>query len=134
MEHYILTATVILITLAIYIWMTVRIGSARAKHSISAPVMSGNEDFERVIRVHANTMEQLWLFLPLLVLFAMLWGDAWAALVGVFFPLGRIIYALGYYAATDKRGRGFLITFLTNVGLFIGVLVGIVLELWNTYL
>lgn len=133
MTDYVLTGLVVLLTLGIYFWMIVNVGKARSKHGIKAPEISGNEDFNRVMRVPANTVEQLWLFIPLLVMFAMLWGDMWAALIGVFFPIGRIIYARGYYAVATKRGLGFSIGFFTIVALFLGVLVGYALELWDSY-
>jgi len=59
---------------------------------------------------------------PLLWLFASLAGDAWAAAIGIVWPIGRVIYARGYYAAAEKRGPGFGITFLSTVGLLLGSL------------
>ena len=45
------------------------VGKERVKHGIHAPAMSGNPDFDRAFRVHANTVEQLVIFLPGLWMF-----------------------------------------------------------------
>ena len=45
------------------------------------------------VRVHLNTIEGLLLFLPALWLFALTVSDLYAAAVGVFYPVGRILYA-----------------------------------------
>ena len=46
-----------------------QVGGARVKFGVDAPAISGNPDFERVFRVHANTVEQLVIFLPGLWMF-----------------------------------------------------------------
>lgn len=133
MTSFPLTALVTVATLFVYIWVTLQIGKARRLHHISAPAMTGPDDFNRVIRVHANTMEAMLLFLPSLWLFAAFTNDLYAGVIGLFFPLGRIIYAHGYYQAADKRGRGFMIGFLTTIVLLIGALIAIAQQLWLSY-
>ena len=133
MTSFPLTALVTVATLFVYIWVTLQIGKARRLHHISAPAMTGPDDFNRVIRVHANTMEAMLLFLPSLWLFAAFTNDLYAGVIGLFFPLGRIIYANGYYQAADKRGRGFMIGFLTTIVLLIGALIAIAQQLWLSY-
>jgi glutathione S-transferase len=123
---YPLTAIVAVLSLFIYIWVAMKVGSARAKHNVHAPAVDGPEDFQRVFRVHMNTLEQLILFFPALVLFASAWGDYPAAIVGIFWPVGRVIYALRYYQAAGKRGLGFGISFLSSVVLLLGALAGAV--------
>lgn len=115
--------------LIVYFCLTINVGRARAKYKVAPPLMTGDPDFERVVRVHHNTLEQLILFLPLLWLFAEFVSPVWAAGIGVVWILGRILYAWGYYQAAEKRLLGFAVGSLTVMILLIGSLVGIVLQL-----
>jgi glutathione S-transferase len=127
--NYPYTALIIVIALAVYIWMSMRVGAARGRYKVEAPSSEGPPEFLRVNRVHLNTLEQLILFLPAIVLFAAYWGDILAAIIGLFWPVGRIVFALGYYRAAEKRGPGFGISFLSSIVLLLGGLVGIVMRL-----
>lgn len=114
--------------LIVYFVVTINVGRARAKYKIMPPAMSGNPDFERVVRVHENTLEQLISFLPALWIFSFFISPVWAGAIGGVWVLGRIIYAWGYYQAAEKRVIGFAISSLTNMILLIGSLVGIILN------
>jgi glutathione S-transferase len=103
-----------------------RVGRARSQFKISAPTMTGPVEFERVLRVHGNTLEQLVIFAPALVLFAAAWGDSAAAIVGVFWPIGRVIYALRYYAGVN-RSLGFGLGFIPTMILLVGGLAGAIM-------
>ncbi len=133
MFTYPLAAAVTLFSLFVFFWMDTRVGAARRKHDIAAPTMTGPEEFERVLRVYANTHEMLVLFLPVLWLFALTISDFWAGVIGVFFPIGRILFALGYYKAKDKRGRGFTLGFLATIILLIGSTLGVVHAAYAIY-
>lgn len=124
---YPLTGLAAIFTLTVYFWMIIKVGQARAKHDIKAPETQGPDEFMRVMRVHANTVEGLVLFMPLLWIFAILWGDMWAGIVGVIYPVGRIVYALGYYKDAEKRSTGFMIGFISTVLLLLGCVVGLVM-------
>ena len=115
--------------LIMFFVVTINVGRARAKYGIKAPEMSGNPDFERVVRVQQNTLEQLSLFLPALWIFAYFVSPIAAASLGAVWVIGRIIYAWGYYQAAEKRGPGFAISALVTIILLLGSLVGIVLNL-----
>jgi glutathione S-transferase len=52
----------------------------------------------------------------------------WAAVVGIFFPIGRILYAQGYYQAADKRGTGFMIGLGATAVLVIGSTVEMIMS------
>src|SRR5262245_26897754 len=93
------TALVTVAAILVYVAAMMRVARARGEFEISAPATTGHPDFERVFRVQGNTLEQMAMFLPLLWLFALLWGDVWAAIVGVIWPVGRAVYAAGYYRA-----------------------------------
>ena len=131
---YPLTGIVTIASLLIYVWMAMQIGKARGQHGVPVPLTDGPEDFVRVLRVHGNTMEGLILFLPALWLFALTIGDTWAALVGVAYPIGRLIYARGYYVAADKRGTGFTIGLASTIILLLGSLVGLTMTAVGLYL
>ncbi|HUD50388.1 MAPEG family protein [Parvibaculum sp.] len=117
------TGLVTLLALLVCLWMSLRVGKARMKHNVPAPAMTGPDELMRVIRVHENTLEGLMLFLPALWLFALTTHDLWAAAIGIFYPIGRVVYALGYYKAADKRSLGFAIGGLATVVLLLGALV-----------
>jgi glutathione S-transferase len=121
------TAIVTALALIVYVWVSLKVGAARAKFGVKAPSIDGPPDFQRVFRVQQNTLEQLALFVPALWLFAGFWGDLWAAVIGVFWPVGRVVYALAYYQAAEKRGAGFGLTFLPSVILVLGGLAGAVM-------
>lgn len=133
MFEYPLTGLVTLLSLFVFFWTATRVGKARAKFEIKAPSMDGPEDFQRVMRVYANTHEMLVLFLPALWLCALTISDFWTAIIGIFFPIGRIIFALGYYKAADQRGRGFMIGFVATMALLIGASIGLLHAAYAIY-
>ena len=108
MQIHALVAIITLLALILYFMMGLRVGQARSLYKIEAPAISGNPDFERAYRVQANTLEWLPLFLPSLWLFAVAWNsDRIAALIGVVWIVGRILYMTGYSKAAAARGPGF---------------------------
>ena len=131
---YPLTGLVTLLTLAIYFWMAINVGKARAAHNVPAPKADGPDAFLRVVRVHENTMEGLLLYLPSLWLFALAFSDVWAALIGLLYPVGRIVYAVGYYGAAERRSTGFSIGLISTALLFLGAIVFLLLAASDLYL
>ncbi|MBE9039239.1 MAPEG family protein [Oscillatoriales cyanobacterium LEGE 11467] len=123
------TSLVTVAALIVYFAVTVNVGRARLKYQVTPPQMSGNPDFERVVRVHQNTLEQLILFLPALWLFSGFTNPSWGAGIGAVWVVGRILYAWGYYQAAEKRMAGFAIGTLATLTLLLGSLVGIVMFL-----
>ena len=95
------------------------------------PAMSGDENFERVVRVQQNTLEQLVFFLPALWLFSFYVSPLWGAVLGAVWLVGRILFAWGYYQAAEKRVAGFAISSLSGITLVLGALVGIGLKIFN---
>jgi glutathione S-transferase len=118
MYHF--TGLVSLLAILFYFFTSARVARARAKYKIAAPAITGNADFERVFRVQMNTLEWMPIFLPSLWLFAIYISDRWAALVGLVWIVGRIVYMLGYEQATEKRSPGFLIQALACIVLVFG--------------
>lgn len=121
-QSHALVAIVTLVSLLVYVWMILRIPGARRRTGIDAPAMSGHPELERHLRVQANTVEWLVIYLPSLWLFAIYWNDLVAAGLGVVWILGRIIYALGYAADPKKRELGFIIQALATAVLVLGAL------------
>lgn len=132
LSTYALTAIVLSLSLFVYIWTAMKVGGARAKYNVQAPAVDGPVEFQRVFRVHMNTLEQMVVFIPALALFAAAWGDQPAAIVGIFWPIGRVLYAVRYYTAAEKRGPGFGISFLSSIVLLIGGLAGAVMRVLET--
>ena len=126
---YPLSSIVVTLALFVYVAFSMKVGKARAKYNISAPVTDGPVEFLRVYRVHINTLEQIVIFIPALVIFASAWGDLAAAIVGAFWPVGRLLYARAYYGDAGRRGPGFGISFLSSMILLIGGLIGAVMHL-----
>ena len=60
------TAIVTFLALGQFILFGIQVGSLRARHGVKAPATAGHEEFERMFRVHQNTLEQLVVFLPAL--------------------------------------------------------------------
>src|SRR5262249_30196909 len=91
------------------------VGRARGTYGVAAPATTGHEMFERYHRVHMNTLEQLLVFLPSLLLFAHYVHPGLAALLGLVFILGRFLYFRGYVADPKKREVGFLMSAIPNI-------------------
>jgi glutathione S-transferase len=122
---------VTVLALTLYFVLTINVGRAREKYSVPVPQMSGNPDFERVVRVHANTVEQIIFFLPLLWLFSWYVNPIWGSVIGIFWIMGRILYAWGYYQAAEKRGPGFAIASLSSMILLLGTFIKLVLVIFS---
>ena len=123
------TALVTILAMLCYFTTTARVARARIKYGVAHPAISGNVDFERVFRVQMNTLEWLPIFLPSLWLFAVHVSDLYAALLGLVWIAGRILYMTGYEKAVEKRSPGFLIQSLATVVLLLGALGAIVSRL-----
>lgn len=108
------------------------VGRARVKYQIRAPAVQGHEIFERTLRIHANTIEQLVLFLPALWLCGWYLDARVAALLGAIFIVARQLYFNDYLQQPRDRGRGFLLGFLTTLTLLIAGLGGAIYQLIQT--
>ena len=123
MPHW--TALVTILTIFVYYGADLRVGHARGIYKIKAPATTGDPAFERIFRAHQNMLEWMVMFLPALWLFAVYVGDRWAALVGLVWIAGRIVYLVMYAEAAERRGTGFAIQAAATAVLVIGSLVGI---------
>ena len=120
-------AVVASLALIEYVVILMLTGQARGRFGVPAPATTGNPSFERYFRVQQNTIEQLVIFLPALYLFATFVSEGVAAALGLVFVLGRVVYARGYIEDPAKRGPGFMLTFVPNLILLLGGLIGAIL-------
>jgi glutathione S-transferase len=124
MENIAYPAVVSSLALLVYYFTLFKSGTARGRFKIDAPSHSGPPEYERIVRAHYNTLEQMAMFLPGLWLFAITVDPIWAAIVGMFWPPARLWYALGYYQSAEKRMPGLFASlpsqFILIVGSFIG--------------
>jgi uncharacterized MAPEG superfamily protein len=119
-------ALVTLVALMVYVWMFMRVGSARQRLGVEAPAVTGHPEFERHFRVQANTLEGLIVFLPALWLFAIYLNSLAAAGIGVVWIIGRILYMLSYAKDPKTRSAGFGIQALATLVLLFGALGAVV--------
>lgn len=113
-------AIVIALALVEYAVFGMLVGMARGKYGVEAPATTGNPVFERYFRVQQNTQESLMLLLPGMTIFGFYYNANYAAILGLVWIVGRIIYLRGYVADPKKRGLGFMLSFVPAVILVIG--------------
>lgn len=119
------TSWVTLVALMMYFWIIFNVGRARGKHHVHAPSVDGPPEFLRALRVQINTVEQLIFFIPALWLCAYWWDDKMAALGGVVWVAGRVMYAAGYYRDAAKRSIGFMVSTVASLALVVGAVYGL---------
>jgi glutathione S-transferase len=126
MPYY--TAIVTLLAVAFYFFLGTRVAAARRRFHVKLPATTGNPDFERIFRVHTNTLEWMPSFLVPLWLCAIYLSDTAAAALGLVWIVGRALYFAGYSRAVEKRFPGFFIQAIACVLLFIGAIAGLVIH------
>ncbi len=105
-----------------------QVGKQRAKHGIKAPAISGDAEFERMFRVHQNTLEQLVVFIPALWLFGYFVHALIGAGIGLVFIIARFVYRGSYLTDPSTRTAGFGIGALAMMVLLLGGLIGAVVS------
>ncbi len=105
------------------------VARARARFGVAAPATTGHEVFERYFRVQMNTLEQLIVFVPSILLFARYVNAYTAAALGAVFVIGRALYFTGYVRSAQGRHLGFMLSALPNVTLLIGAIIGALVAL-----
>jgi glutathione S-transferase len=115
---------VIALALAEFFWFGFAVWRARKRYNVPAPAMTGNEVFERYFRAHMNTLEQLVVFLPSILLFGHYVSAYIAAALGVLFIIGRALFFRGYVRAAEARHTGFGLSMVPNLVLLIGSIIG----------
>jgi glutathione S-transferase len=124
-----LVSLVTILALLLLFVVTINVGRARVKYGVKAPLVVGDPAFERALRVQQNTLEQIVLFLPAMWIFGTVISPIYAAILGLVWIAGRILYAWGYYQAAEKRGPGFGVSSVATIVLILGSLGGTILQL-----
>jgi glutathione S-transferase len=115
---------VIALALLEFFLFGVAVARARATYRVMAPATAGHEVFERYFRVQMNTLEQLVIFVPSILMFGV-YVNAWlAAALGLTFIIGRAVYFVGYVRAAEGRHLGFVLSAVPNLVLLGGGLAG----------
>ncbi len=117
-------SAIAMLALIEYLYFSVQVSRARTRTGLAAPAVTGDREFERVFRAHANTTEQLVVFLPALYAAGWFVGELYAVAAGVVFMVGRALYFRGYVSDAGRRGPGMAITMAANLALVIGGLIG----------
>ena len=124
-----LVSLVTVLLLLEYFAFVMLTGAARVKGGVDAPAVTGDPLFERTLRVQQNTLEQLIVVLPAMWIFAQTISPMWAAILGMVFFVGRILYCITYRNDASKRAAGFLTGMLATLALLIGSLIGAIQNL-----
>ncbi|HVH83674.1 MAG TPA: MAPEG family protein [Steroidobacteraceae bacterium] len=115
---------VLALALVEFFFFCLAVARARDTYQVPAPATTGHAVFERYFRAQMNTLEQLIIFVPSIILFGA-YVSAWlAAALGVVFIIGRAVYFRGYVRAAEGRHRGFMLSVIPNLTLLGGGLLG----------
>lgn len=123
------TSLTTLASVLFYGWLGYRVGQARTTFKVAAPAVTGDPMFERHYRVQMNTLEALPIYLAGLWLFALYVSDAGAAILGLVWIVGRVVYARAYLADPGSRTAGFAIQASATLLLCLGALGDILMRL-----
>lgn len=100
------------------------VARARGRYNVPAPATTGNEMFERYFRVHMNTLEQLVILIPSILIFGQYFSPYFAAALGVVYLIGRLVYLFAYVKDPKKREAGFTLSVVPTLILLIGAIFG----------
>jgi glutathione S-transferase len=116
-----------LVALAQFVGFGMLVARARNQYDVKAPALTGHPMFERLYRVHMNTLELLVIFVPSLYLAAKYWPPGWVAAFGSLYVVGRIIYLQAYTREPASRTVGFGLSIFPILALMLAALVGLVM-------
>jgi glutathione S-transferase len=116
-------AIVTILALLQYKYFGFQVGAAHGKYGVKVPAMTGDSQFERINRVHQNTLEQLVALIPALWLYAHFVNPLWGAGMGAVHIIGRFIYSSAYQKDPASRTLGFMLSFLPTTVMLAWVLV-----------
>lgn len=109
---------------AILWWITIGTGSLRSRYKVSIGD-GGNTHLTRILRGHANAMENMPMFFILLIVAGLMNAPLIAIhVLGLGFTVGRFLHALHFTAESApgwQRQAGFTLSFLAWVLVALGV-------------
>jgi len=113
------------LNMAILLWIATETARLRGKHKVSIGD-GGVKHLIRIIRGHANAIENMPMFFVMLLVGALIGMPVLAAhVLGIVFTIGRGLHAWHFIqedAPGWQRGGGFGLSFLAQVVLLIGLL------------
>ena len=118
---------VTVLVVAQYMGFGILVGWARGRYEVHAPAVTGHPMFERLYRVHMNSLEQMVTLLPAMYLSAQFWSPMWSAAAGVAYIVGRFVYLKAYANDPKSRTLGFVLGYFPIMGLLAATLVGAVM-------
>ncbi|NRB22744.1 MAPEG family protein [Shewanella sp.] len=125
-----ISIVIILLALVQYLLLTLKVGKSREKYKVLSPKTVGDETWERMFRIQQNTLEQLVVFIPGMLIFSHYVSSLWVVLPGVLFLIGRQVFAIAYFNEPKSRTLGFALTFFSNVGLVVAGLIGVIVAMF----
>ena len=117
---------VLALVLLQYIYFSISVGMAREKYNVKAPAISGNEMFERYLRVQMNTLELLVCFVPGILIASQYWSPMIMSVIGLVYLIGRVIYFRSYIKDPSSRTLGFAMSMLPVLSFLILIIAGVV--------
>ncbi|MGJ8571650.1 MAG: MAPEG family protein [Hoeflea sp.] len=113
------------LNMMILFWIATKTGQLRGKHKVSIGD-GGVKHLIRIIRGHANAIENMPMFLIMLLVAALIGMPVLAAHgLGLAFTIGRGLHAYHFIqedAPGWQRGGGFMLSFLAHLVLLVGLL------------
>lgn len=113
-------SAVVLVALLGYMVLGMCVGAARGRFNVLAPATTGHPTFERLYRVHQNTLEMLIAFIPAVWLYGWWVSQTWATALGLVFLAARLLYTFQYLRDPRSRTIGAGLSFLTVIILIVG--------------
>jgi len=120
------TAFATLLDMVLYFFLSFTVSQGRRIYKIRSPLAEteGPEKFQRFYRMQMSLLEQLVFHLPTLWVAAYAMDDVFAALIGLIWLFGRLLYAVRYYQKPNRRIKGYIISMIANIILLIGAMAG----------
>jgi glutathione S-transferase len=125
-QAQLIASAITLIVLFQFTFFGALVAKARVKLGVLAPLMTGPETFERLNRVHLNTLERMMIFLPLLWMATLHAPGIWLAPLGILFIAGRFAYWRGYVREPAARKTGNIMSMISIALLLVLNIVGLV--------
>ncbi|MEI6487128.1 MAG: MAPEG family protein [Sphingomonadales bacterium] len=124
-----ITTLALVLALLVYFALALNVGRARGAWNVPAPQSGGHPEFDKRYRVQMNTLEQLAMLVPGVIVAAPVLGDALTGGLALVWSLGRILFARAYYTDPSKRGPGFALTQLSSLVLLLAGAFGAITSL-----
>lgn len=118
-------SAVVLIAILQFVVLGMIVGAARGRFNVPAPATTGHPTFERLFRVHQNSLEMLIAFIPGVWLYGWWVSQTWATALGLIFLAARFIYAIQYVRDPKTRTIGAGLSFIIVLILIVGDLYGV---------